>query len=229
MADAKVTALTELTAVESTDLLYVIDDPAGTPAGKKATVANVLQGGGVDYGYYRQEDMYLACALQGIDDNGPMQKRATFRPFFVDRACTITQLACKVGTAAAGSTLRLGVYTWNPATPSTLGTRLSDAGTVDSSSTGVKEITSLSVALTRGWHALLMAGSDHDVRVLSCYGPGQGDWERFGYWNLAQNRGLVGWGKAADYSAGLPSPGGDSWGGISGGLYAAGNVYYMLS
>lgn len=42
MADAKVTALTELTAVEATDLLYVIDDPAGTPAGKKATVENVM-------------------------------------------------------------------------------------------------------------------------------------------------------------------------------------------
>ena len=43
MADSKVTALTELTAVESTDLLYVIDDPAGTPAGKKATVANAVR------------------------------------------------------------------------------------------------------------------------------------------------------------------------------------------
>ena len=42
MADAKVSALDALTAVEATDLLYVVDDPGGTPASKKATAENVL-------------------------------------------------------------------------------------------------------------------------------------------------------------------------------------------
>lgn len=41
MADSKITELTELTSVVATDLLAVIDDPAGTPITKKATVANV--------------------------------------------------------------------------------------------------------------------------------------------------------------------------------------------
>ena len=41
MADSKVTALTELTGVAATDILYVVDDPGGTPISKKATVDNV--------------------------------------------------------------------------------------------------------------------------------------------------------------------------------------------
>jgi arsenate reductase len=41
MANTKVSALTAATAVSDDDLLYAIDDPGGTPASKKITVANV--------------------------------------------------------------------------------------------------------------------------------------------------------------------------------------------
>ena len=41
MADAKITELTELTSVESTDLIAVVDDPSGSPVTKKATVSNL--------------------------------------------------------------------------------------------------------------------------------------------------------------------------------------------
>lgn len=41
MADTKISELTELESVAGADLLAVIDDPAGTPVTKKATVANV--------------------------------------------------------------------------------------------------------------------------------------------------------------------------------------------
>lgn len=40
MADAKITALTELTTAEAGDLLLTVDDPAGTPVSKKITVGN---------------------------------------------------------------------------------------------------------------------------------------------------------------------------------------------
>lgn len=43
MADAKITALTELTDVALADLVAIIDDPSGTPLSKKATVQNVLE------------------------------------------------------------------------------------------------------------------------------------------------------------------------------------------
>lgn len=41
MADSKITALSEDTAPSATDLLLTVDDPSGTPANKKATIANV--------------------------------------------------------------------------------------------------------------------------------------------------------------------------------------------
>lgn len=50
MADQKVTALGENTTVATTDILYLVDDPGGTPASEKATVANVVAAGMVDIG-----------------------------------------------------------------------------------------------------------------------------------------------------------------------------------
>jgi len=41
MADSKITELTELTTVESSDLIAVVDDPSGSPITKKATVSNI--------------------------------------------------------------------------------------------------------------------------------------------------------------------------------------------
>jgi len=43
MADEKLTALTELTTLATGDLVYVVDDPGGTPLSKKATIDNLLK------------------------------------------------------------------------------------------------------------------------------------------------------------------------------------------
>lgn len=43
MADTKLSSLTALTSVANGDLLYLVDDPAGTPASRKATVSDVLR------------------------------------------------------------------------------------------------------------------------------------------------------------------------------------------
>lgn len=43
MADAKITALTENTTPATTDLLAIVDDPAGTPATQKITLLNALK------------------------------------------------------------------------------------------------------------------------------------------------------------------------------------------
>jgi hypothetical protein len=42
MADSKLTALTELTAAEPADILYIVDDPAGSPVHKKISMENIL-------------------------------------------------------------------------------------------------------------------------------------------------------------------------------------------
>jgi len=44
MADKKITALTELTAAIGTDMAVIVDDPGGSPATKKITVANLIGG-----------------------------------------------------------------------------------------------------------------------------------------------------------------------------------------
>lgn len=40
--DQKLTALTELTAIADTDIIYVVDDPGGTPLSKKITILNLF-------------------------------------------------------------------------------------------------------------------------------------------------------------------------------------------
>lgn len=42
MADQKVTALAEETAALTSDILYIVDDPGGTPISKKITIANLF-------------------------------------------------------------------------------------------------------------------------------------------------------------------------------------------
>ncbi len=42
MADQKVTALAEETAALTSDILYLVDDPGGTPISKKITIANLF-------------------------------------------------------------------------------------------------------------------------------------------------------------------------------------------
>lgn len=44
MADTKVTGLDELTTPAAGDMLYIVDDPAGTPLSKKVTFSNLLAG-----------------------------------------------------------------------------------------------------------------------------------------------------------------------------------------
>ena len=45
MADTKTTALTALTTAATTDILYIVDDPGGTPLSKKITVDNLVKAG----------------------------------------------------------------------------------------------------------------------------------------------------------------------------------------
>ena len=41
MADSKLTGLTGLTSPTDDDLMYIVDDPGGTPASKSVTVGNL--------------------------------------------------------------------------------------------------------------------------------------------------------------------------------------------
>ena len=66
MADSKLTALDALTAVEATDLLYVVDDPGGSPVGKKATAQDVLAVGWKRIAVVTLADAAASIALTSI-------------------------------------------------------------------------------------------------------------------------------------------------------------------
>lgn len=75
MADSKLTALTENTALLSTDLVYVIDDPGGSAASQKATVETLLKAiladgwipAGETWVYASADDPTYTFTVAGVD------------------------------------------------------------------------------------------------------------------------------------------------------------------
>lgn len=70
-------------------------------------------------------------------------------PIFINTETTITEIAISVSTAAASSHIRLGLRRFVPSTGE-FTTLVSDCGVIDSSTTGLKSITGLSLTLSPG-------------------------------------------------------------------------------
>jgi len=81
--------------------------------------------------------------------NNTMSLAAMYLP----KPVSISRVACNVTTAAASSVVRIGLYQHDPTTgrPKLSTSPLFDWGTIDSTTTGVKEITGLSATLPGGW------------------------------------------------------------------------------
>lgn len=60
MADTKLTGLTTISAVAAEDLIYVVDDPSGTPASTKATVTQLSAA--VETALAGQQHLYVPAA-----------------------------------------------------------------------------------------------------------------------------------------------------------------------
>lgn len=88
--------------------------------------------------------------------------------FYVDAATTFDMIGVEVTTAVASSTVRLGIYSVTNSLPTTL---VLDAGTVDSSTTGVKQIV-ISQQLTKGSYILVAVqqGGGSSVAFRARYG-----------------------------------------------------------
>lgn len=50
MANKKVTDLSTIAEVTAVDIVYIVDDPSGTPASRKVTTADLVDGGLKPYG-----------------------------------------------------------------------------------------------------------------------------------------------------------------------------------
>mgnify|MGYP002737179692 CR=1 FL=1 len=87
------------------------------------------------------------------------ESRMVALPFFVPNGRSIDRIAVNVSTAGGtGSVIRLGIYADSNGVPGSL---ILDAGTIDSSSTGTKEITISATKLTGGrvWLAACQQGA----------------------------------------------------------------------
>lgn len=149
MADSKLTALTAITSTDGDEVVYVVDDPGGTPVSRKITVDNLFAGAksapphpGMSSGlYYAGEATSLSTDTAG---DGSM----IGAPLWVPESTTFDQAVMSVTTAAASTSYRMMIYTVTDGLPDALE---SDLGTVDASTTGDKTLT-ISVTLAKGWY-----------------------------------------------------------------------------
>jgi hypothetical protein len=145
-------------------------DPVDVPAdlNAMATAVGTALDGKQPYEYYRPSYVsgYYYSTWCGISNVASTQDRMITMPFWVHTTNTFDRIGLYVTGAVGGSTIRLGIY-------SDLGTEpkpdalLLDAGTIDSSSTGAKEIT-ISEALPQGlyWMAAVAQGGQPSFHML---------------------------------------------------------------
>jgi hypothetical protein len=157
VADAKLTALTELTAEPADDdWLYLVDksdttdDAAGSS--RKLLVERVRGNGGrhwpLDLG---TNDAWYLGQIMGANSasfGALTAERVQLCPFVVNRTLTVTGVYVEL-QATGGTIARLGIYRANVATPHQPDALVDDHGTVATNgSTGPLSITGLSVVLT---------------------------------------------------------------------------------
>lgn len=97
--------------------------------------------------------VYMTPAFTNTDTRTLTANTLYRVPLYVPVAKTISEIAISVSTAAAGASIRLGIRNYNDATGE-FTTLVSDCGTVDASTTGLKSITGLSITLNPGLYFL---------------------------------------------------------------------------
>jgi hypothetical protein len=140
MADSELTDLTEATTIATTDMLYTVVDPAGTPLDRKVTVGTMSAGMGLSPPAVSGR-LYRPGWAAGGESNstGGAIARLYARPVRMT-AGTLDRLYVKhVASPTASEVIRLGIYTDSNGRPDAL---VLDAGTVDlSTAAAIKSIT----------------------------------------------------------------------------------------
>ena len=108
---------------------------------------------------------YVTAPATTVTSGAPNQSRMTAAPIVIPASCTADRIGVEVTAQVAASTVRLGIYNDSAGRPGSL---LVDAGTVDSSTIGVKTIT-ISQALSPGvyWLAGCSQGGAPSVRLYA--------------------------------------------------------------
>jgi hypothetical protein len=175
---------TERTAIgtNTTGIAAINTELGVDPSGPFATVAARLQafrdGKHANAPFVAQSGRYYWGGLlppsgstASVTSQTTAANRMYVTPIMFRTAKTIDRIGCNIGTGAAGNA-RLGIYPHDPATglPAN-GAPLLDAGTVDVSTTGGKEIT-ISQALDASTIYWLVYLSDTNASVRATNAPG---------------------------------------------------------
>lgn len=161
MANKKITDLSAASELTGDDLFPVVDAPGGTATTKKVTadVAGAYLGtvnAKIAIGYEWFPFAYQSTSTVSIWAQDLLTLYAAYSPM----AMTISNVRIRVGTtpAPASTTWRLGAYTDVDGKPTSL---ITDFGTVDPTTAGVKNISGLSTSLPFGrfWVAVCMQGT----------------------------------------------------------------------
>jgi hypothetical protein len=145
MADSELTDLTATTTPAVGDLLYTVVDPAGTPLDRKLTIESLIKR--VGRGQVATNGSYFTGDMAGAVTTKSAINTSYLIRVFIPRAMTVDRIGLEVTTLLNPSTIRLAIYTDVNDVPTAL---VLDAGTIDSSTTGYKEIT-ISQSLNAGW------------------------------------------------------------------------------
>lgn len=155
MADSTVAALTALATLNGDELLYCVDDPAGTPLNRKVT-ASALRNGLQVPNYMDVSGVYIGppYTTTPLAANALVAGRLYSHLVEIPQDMTVTNIGINVTVAAVGNA-RLGIYNTRGPGDALPGTLILDAGTVSVNVTNTfQEITGLSQVLRRGWYAL---------------------------------------------------------------------------
>lgn len=107
MADQKLTQLTEDTSPTLDDLIYLVTDPAGTPASRKSTLANLLKVVNAPSGFLINGQIVpsvasndLTVAIKGMDGNDP----SASNPVYVRIGNTVRTITAALSVTKADGT-----------------------------------------------------------------------------------------------------------------------------
>lgn len=122
MADTKTTNLAENTTPVSTDIMYIVDDPGGSAAGEKITLANLAIGVGISA---------LADWTPTVTQSGAVSNTVTYAKYATIGPLTYVCANISITGAGTGNNdILIGNLPANPAANGCYGTFwISDTGT----------------------------------------------------------------------------------------------------
>ena len=170
-------------------------------------------GGGADSIPYLSGVWRTSWTMTHGIQGGSRNNVLSMSPIFIGNSgAGIDRLSVLVtGAGSSGAVMRLGLYRVdNQYAPESGITLVSDFGTVATDSTGAKEATGSTGALSPGLYILAAASDGNGTTVMSCDAY-TGAWSAIPAatwgmaWPGANERQLAGWAKTGNYTAGLPA------------------------